>query len=288
MKAFVPIALLCCAAPLIAVELPLPAVPAELRTPADRADYVAMHFWDAMDFADSAALAPQEMAQNVANYLSVFPIMSGDSSRRAAAAQVVGAAAATEASATLFSQTIEDYLFGAASPVRDEKLYVVFLEEMLRAGYPDSVRTQWMLDMTAKNMEGTKATDFTFTDRKGKRHSLYDCLGKPAILFFYDPDCDICHAAAEEMERDALLSMRVEQGRAAIIAISPGELAEWKKTKASFPQTWSDGCDDNAIDDGELYMISEYPQFYLLAPDGTVLLKNAPLPQLVGALMRLQ
>lgn len=286
MKRFVlPIVLLVLAAPLIVADLALPVVPAELRTPSERADYIALHFWDAMDFGAPSALDEAELSQNVANFLSVLPHTSGDSARVAAVDKVVRAAAANEEAALLFSQTIESYLFAAASPMRDERLYTVFLERMLDAAYPDSVRSRWMLDMTAKNMEGTPATDFTFTDRNGAQRTLYGCLGKPTLLFFYDPDCDLCHAAAEEMARDIVLSTRVEQGRAAIIAISPGEMDAWKAHKASFPSTWTDGCDGGIIDENELYMIAEYPEFYVLAPDGTVVLKAAPLSKAVSALL---
>ncbi len=288
MKAFLPaVALLCLAATLAAKELPLPAVPSDLRTPAARADYVGAHFWDAMDFTDTTALEDEYMAQNVANFLSVFPIMSGDSARHSAFASAIKASGIDKASAPALAQTIENYLFDAASPMRDEKLFVIFLEEMLRAGTPDSVRTQWLLEMTAKNMEGTKCADFTFIDRKNCKRSLYECLGKPTILFFYDPDCDICHAAADEMAHDNLLSTRIDQGRAAIIAINPGELEPWKESRPIFPESWTDGCDNGKIDTDELYMISEFPEFYLLAPDGTVLLKDAPLPDIVTALMRM-
>lgn len=288
MKALLPgAALLCLTATIAAKDLPLPDVPADLRTPSARADYVGAHFWDAMDFADTAALDADEMAQNVANFLSVFPIMSGDSARHSAFATAINASKAAEPSALLLSQTVENYLFDTASPMRDDKLFVVFLEELLKAGTPDSIRTQWLLEMTAKNMKGSKCTDFTFTDRKGQSRNLYGCLGKPTILFFYDPDCDLCHAAANEMARDVLLSTRIEQGRAAIIAINPGELATWKESSAAFPESWTDGCDGGKIDAAELYMISEFPEFYLLAPDGTVVLKNAPLPAIVAGLMQM-
>ncbi len=55
-------------------ELPLPAVPAEMTVPADRAGYILLHFWDAMDFDDAdRSLDRDFMGQNMANFLSVFP-----------------------------------------------------------------------------------------------------------------------------------------------------------------------------------------------------------------------
>lgn len=137
----------------LAKELALPAVPSDLRIPALRADYIGAHFWDAMDWTDSMATDPAAMTQNVANCLSVFPHMSGDSARVAAADTFVARALrAGENSALAASQAIEDCLFASGSELRDEMLYTVFLERMLAAGYPDSARASYMLEMTRKNM----------------------------------------------------------------------------------------------------------------------------------------
>lgn len=279
--------LLCICAPMLYAELPLPAIPSDLRTPALRADYLGKHFWDAMDFADSSALDEREMAQNVANFLSIFPVMTSDSTRREAASALSRQAAQAEASAALVSQTLENYLFAFSSPMRDERLYTIFLEEMIAAGFPDSVRSQWMLGMFAKNSEGSKAGDFRFVNREGKQHKLYDYLGKPVILFFYDPECDLCHATAEKMALDAKLSALVSDGSARIIAIAPGDIESWKESTSVFPETWVDGCDDEDIDDNELYLIPEFPALYLLAPDGTVLRRNSSLSEIIQKLFSL-
>ena len=57
------------------VELPLPAIPDSLTVPERRAAYVAMHFWDAMDWKDHArSLDTAFVEQNFANYLTVLPL----------------------------------------------------------------------------------------------------------------------------------------------------------------------------------------------------------------------
>lgn len=260
----------------VGFELPLPTVPPTLRTVADRADYVALHFWDAMDFADSSATDAAFMAQNVANFISVFPLVSTDSVRALAAADAVARARATDESALAFSQAVENCLFDSESEQRDEALYVLFLGKMLDAAYPDSVRSQWMLDMASRNLPGSRVPDFDITDRNGEVRSLHSLLGKTTILYFYDPGCDDCHAAAELMAADPVLRLRLDAGSAAVVAVHPGDLDEWKTTRGTFPTSWIDGCDDGAIDDASLFLFASYPSFYLLAPDGTIILKDAP------------
>ena len=268
----------------MAKSLPLPQVPAELRTPHERAAYVAAHFWDGFDSADADMLNADTMAQNVANYLSVIPVIADDSVRTAAVAEAVRKMNSTEDAALLFSQTIETYLFGHSSPMRDEQLFRTFLAAMVAAQYPDAPRSAWLLEMTGKNQPGDKAADFEFIDRAGVHHTLYSELGQPTILFFYDPDCEDCHAAARQMAADVFLSTKVEQGRAKVVAIHPGELDVWKENVQKFPREWVDGCDEGAIDADGIFMIKGFPTLYLLAADGTVILKDAPVSAILSAI----
>ena len=78
------VSMLAAAGAMGADELPLPAVPAEMTVPTDRAGYILLHFWDAMDFDDAdRSLDRDFMGQNMANFLSVFP-HARESDRRAA------------------------------------------------------------------------------------------------------------------------------------------------------------------------------------------------------------
>ena len=270
---------------LSARTLPLPAVPPSLRTPAERADYVVMHFWDSLTVDD--ALVPDTMALNFANFLSVMPVVSSDSVRAEAAAAAARAVRCSDDLAALFSQTAEDYLFAAASPMRDEALYVAFLRAMIDADFPDRMRSEWMLDMTAKNMPGTEAADFSFIDRDGRPGRLSDFAGRPVVLLFYDPSCDVCHRYAAELAADVVLGMRVEQGRAAVLAVAPGDIDEWRTTEASMPAIWTDACDNGVIDEEGSYLFATYPSLYLIDAEGLVVLKNTTPRQLLPVLSTL-
>ena len=116
-----------------AKELALPTVPASLRVPSMRADYIATHFWDSIDWADTMAVDPMQVSQNVANYLSVFP---GNERRQRQVRRrrhifLTRALRAGDSRALAASQAIEDCLFGSGSPQRNEQLYTLFLQRML-------------------------------------------------------------------------------------------------------------------------------------------------------------
>ena len=275
MKRIIPILAATVALVSVAKELALPSVPADLREPALRADYIGAHFWDSADWADTMTVEPGRVAQNVANFLSVFPVMSGDSARRAAADIFTRRAlAAGDDRALAASHALEDCLFGAGAMQRDERLYAVFLESMLSAGYPDSLRAQYMLDMTRRNMPGTKAADFAFTTREGKASTLLEFADRPTVVFFYDPDCHNCHEIAEAMADDPVLNVKLIGKRIKVLAVSAVDHDSWRDHGKWLPDSWTDAADDGAIEDDELYSFGSFPSIYLIDSDGTVLLKD--------------
>lgn len=263
-------------------ELALPSVPATLRVPAMRADYIGAHFWDSIDWADTMATDPATVAQNVANYLSVFPVMSGDSARVAAADTfLTNALAAGETQALAASQALEDCLFASGSTLRDERLYTIFLERMLAARFPDSLRASYMLEMTPRNMAGTPAANFAFVTREGQRSSLRQFADRTTVLFFYDPDCHNCHALAKALADDPVLRAKLIGGSIKVLAVSPGDPEEWQSHGAWLPSEWTDASDEGAIEDGELYNFGTFPSIYLIGADGTVILKDCRPEELI-------
>ena len=272
----------------VAKELALPSVPSDLRVPALRADYIGAHFWDAADWTDSMVTDQAQLTQNVANYLSVFPVMSGDSARSVAADVFVARALrAGDERALAVSQALEDCLFASGSQLRDEALYAIFLERMIAAGYPDSMRAQYMLEMTRKNMPGTPAADFTFTDRNGNVSSLHKFADRPTVVLFYDPDCHNCHDLALAMADDPILKTKLISGSIKILALCPVEEDEWRNHGAWLPDSWTDATDNGAIEEGELYDFGTFPSLYLIGADGNVILKDCTPAQLIEAVTAL-
>lgn len=273
----------------VAKELALPVVPPTLRVPALRADYIGAHFWDAADWTDSMVTDPRQLTQNVANYLSVFPVMSSDSARTAAADIFIKRALrAGDEQALAASQAIEDCLFASDSELRDDRLYSIFLERMIAAGYPDSIRAQYMLGVARKNMPGTPAADFSFTDRKGNVSSLRKFVDKPTVILFYNPDCQDCHELATAMADDPIIKVRLISGGINILAVSPVDESEWLNHGAWLPDDWTDATDKGVIETDELYDFEAFPSLYLIGADGKVILKDCTPPQLIEAIAGLQ
>ncbi len=266
--AWVIVSMLAAAGAMGADELPLPAVPAEMTVPADRAGYILLHFWDAMDFDDAdRSLDRDFMGQNMANFLSVFP-HARESDRRAAVRTLVAKAAGNAAAAEMLESVVGDYLFDRRSPQCDDGYYCVFLQEMLAAGFPGRERMAEMLEMASKNLPGSVAADFEYIDRgDGRRRRLSDLRGREVLLMFYDPECGDCARAVGELDSVA--------GQLRMLAVyAGGDRRRWDSGKGKIPQGWTDGFDTGAVERDELYVVGALPVMYLLDAEGRVVLKE--------------
>ena len=56
---------------------PLPAVPDTLTTRTDRANYLALHYWDNIDFNDSTLIGNEDISeQGFCNFISIMPYVT--------------------------------------------------------------------------------------------------------------------------------------------------------------------------------------------------------------------
>lgn len=256
-------------------ELPLPAVPDSLTQPAERADWLITHFWDAMDFADPAMCADSAMVeQTFANYLSVLPYASA-SARDAAVKALLDRGFET------VMPLADDYLFNPASPIFSEALYLPFVSYAIDRRGEDWREAQ--RETAMKNMPGTPAPDIELTLPDGSKASLLDGSGRPVILMFYEPDCPVCHAALDALRRSPAVGTAVRLFAVYIPEASGAK--PWKQTAAEYPSTWQIGIDaDRRIDSQQSYTVRAIPTFYLIDGDGTVRLKDAQLPAVAATL----
>lgn len=256
------------AAPLLCaatVELPLPAVPSELRTPHERAAYVAEHFYDSLSPADARSRAHAE--QNFANFASVLPFVDSAALRSAAASALHRYDADADIRA-MFADVVQHYLFDLHSPVRNHAAYEVFLElELSRGGMSetDSTRAAWMLEMMRLCKPGTPAPDFEYTGRDGRAHRLSDHFGRRFLLMFYDPDCTDC--------ADAIVRLRTVD--MPVVAVCSSSDSDRWAASAKIPSEWTDALAPTSLADTDLYFIPRLPTFYIIASDGTIESKDA-------------
>ena len=279
---------LCCLRLLLASAgdlLPLPEVPPTLQKPADRADYIISHFWDAMDFRDTLHSCDRGfMEQNFANFISVFP-HAGEQARQAAVATLLGKAEADSTAYVLLKDIAEKYLYELDSPMLSEDYYLLFLEHFANApilGEYGTVRLRRQLEAVRKNRPGMTAADFAYITREGNTTTLHKtATDGDLLLIFYDPDCDHCRETMAAIQQSEQLGRMIADRHLSVLAIYSGEDRDlWKRTAASLPASWAVGYDSGALQEEGTYVLRTMPTLYLLSRDKQVLHKDASLARL--------
>lgn len=266
----------------VSLDLPLPYVPDSIVGPEARADYLALHYWDGMDFRDRRlALDSAFVEQNFANYATVLAL-SSEAGRTAAVTRVLNMArdASHEAYAFLANVALR-YLYDPESPMYDEFSYLPFAEYAVRiSGGEDDAATS-RRDNILKNRPGSVAPDFSYITPDGRRRRLREPGPKDQkiLLMFYEPDCDRCRDAFRRMREDTALAEEIASGELRLVAIyiadDGTDIDEWRHHAATLPASWEIGIDaDGVIDSQDLYIIRATPAYYLLDQNLTVLQKK--------------
>ena len=131
------------------------------------------------------------------------------------------------------------------------------------------------INMLQKNQMGQKANDFSFEDKAGLQHRLYDIDAPLILLIFNNPDCSLCQQAEELIEGDDVIEKICRTGILRIVAITPdADYDEWMRHQ--YPDNWIVGYDkEKIIYSQRLYDIQRLPCMYLLGRNKKVLLKEA-------------
>lgn len=259
----------------VAQSFPLPSVPKELKGVEVRANYLALHYWDRYDFADNALIGDKDISeQGFSNFISIMPYVT---EKDAAFAQLAGSMIRNPRMVDYFVALGMKYLYEPASPVYDDGLYILLLENILKQqSLSDRQRQELQFDlkMANKNRVGGLATDFGFLARTGERNTLLNVKGEYILLFFGDPDCDYCTEAKGQLLSMPAFGRLVADGDLKVILVSVEGMSDaWKESRA--PEGWIDACDDGMeIHNGLLYEIPGLPVLYLLDKSHRVLLKN--------------
>lgn len=114
------------------LSLELPAIPSTISEPEDQAGYLAIHFWDNLDFNDpDKAQNIEFMEQNFVDYLSIFPaVMATDRPR--AFGRLLERAAANPKVEVMIRSLGKKYLNHPDSPMYNEEYYADFIKAVKR------------------------------------------------------------------------------------------------------------------------------------------------------------
>lgn len=296
---------------------PQVSVPAMVETSEERAEYAALHYFDAFTKVENAGgNASGNRAGKTVKYLCDSTHIAGVPSEQVEQAfatwcgllDMVPMEIAEKAVARLFSKVetceladtssnifervgeiVDKYLYDPNSPMRNEDFYRPFVEARSHSELV-SPEARAAAAVTARNCSlnkvGTKAADFSFSDSRGRSYTLYGIKAETTLLFFSNPGCNACKSIIEALKAYPEMEPMIASGELAVLNIYIDEdLGEWYNYMPIYPTSWYNGYDPNyAIRTDRLYDVRAIPSLYLLSRDKTVLMKDAPTEKILPAI----
>lgn len=261
----------------LTIEIPSP--PSVMTEPDKMALYMAGHYWDNMDFADTLYIGQEVTEQAFASYLYLLGAVPPQ-----AAAESVGRmmddAKADSTMYAYFAELAEKYLYDPNSPYRNEELYIAVLQNIVAWDKIDELyklRPQSQLDMAMKNRVGERAADFRITLSTGATRGLHDIKADYTLLYFNNPDCPACAQLTSDLTNSQIVEHLRRSGELQVVTVYPDEdLTAWRAHLADLPIDWINGYDGAGVLRGnDLYDLRAIPTLYLLDSQKYVLLKDA-------------
>lgn len=190
------------------VEFPYPAVPDSLTQPDRRMAFLLDHYWENYSFADSTQFNRKVGEQGFVDFLEL--LQYADSASADAAVEEFVKLSVTDSGQGVYIEGLIDHYLGLReSPLRDDRMYAVFLNHMAKAfteSNPAYSNRLWFLrNNVMKNQVGSVVSDFNYCDEAGKGHRLYETKAELIIIDFHDPDCKECRMVEERMKDEPLL-----------------------------------------------------------------------------------
>lgn len=258
----------------------LPEIPKELTEPGKRADYLAMHYWDSLN---PALLRSAEdsitVEQAFVDFLSILPL-ADTSLPDKAVTNLLEKLQPERDTYGYFMELAYKYLYEADSPMENEEMLVPYLEyatDTLREDDYIRMRAGYMQNLVMRNRTGTKAVDFHYINRDGKRGTLWSTKAEKMLVVFYDPECSHCTETMAQLSQCPAIA----NGRLSILAVyTEGKKKIWESTKNNLPEDWTVVMDIDGINENQIYDLKAMPMIYLLDSDRNVVMKNMDIGEL--------
>ena len=287
-------------------EFPAVEVPSMYTDPAERTLYATQHFWDrftdttqvfACDSLTVNGVGMEALESQMGLFSTLLRQMPLEAGRKAVS-RLFARAESFERKfpeSNLFeemSRLTKYYLYDPNSPVRNEDLYLPYAEGLSRSDMIDEnyrMGYQWEARACGLNCVGTPATDFTFTDTRGRARTLYGVKAEYTLLIFGNPGCHACQQLMKSMRETPEIAALIQAGRLQVVDVYiDQEIDDWKAHIPEYPTDWINGYDqDYVIRTDLLYNVRGIPSIYLLDASKTVLMKDAVEEDVLAALVNL-
>jgi thioredoxin-related protein len=263
----------------------MPKIPITITDPSQRANYLAIHYWDNFNFLDSTKLKQNKLLERgFVDFIDLLSITSKDTVELAIRILMKKAEIDPDLIIT-FAILSEKYLYEPDSPLVDEEKFIFFIRYMIdsqKVAKENKIRPQFMLEYVLKNRIGKQANNFIYTLLNGDTASLHTLKANYTLLFFKNPTCEECNKMTRLLTTSPTINNLISQDNIKILTVYLlDDIEEWKSHAFSVPNSWIYARDTRQkIQTKGLYNIKRYPTIYLLDKNKKVLLKDTDFKQL--------
>lgn len=291
------------AAPAPSRHFPTVQIPSVYSSDANAAaEYAVDHYWDGFMNGEGATtpkavlgVNDPEVEQALANYIALLselkakaspddlgPLRMAQKGVRRFFSKLEARQFADTSSKTYLRMTemVSHYLYDPNSPMRDEDLYLPFVEAAAESPCTrDEMRNAYRYEakQCRTNTFGTRVPDFNYSDINGHKGSLYGVDAEYTMLFFSNPGCESCKQIIDDVMGRNYVESMISGHRLAVVNIYiDEEVAKWRDYSHNYPSCWINGYDYTfSLRDSGKYDIRAIPSLYLLDSQKRVLMKDA-------------
>ncbi len=246
----------------------------------DLRSWMAAHYWDKLDMADTLFYRQVDTAEMLSAYI-FFVRQYVDRDDPAPLLDLLRrASTVNRPSLDYFAMLTDQVLHNPNSPMRDDELFIPAMETILASPLLDEydrMAPEHEIRMARLNRVGEPAGDFNFTTADGRTSRLYALSSDFVLLFINNPGCEMCREVREAICQSPMLTEMIERRELTVLALYPDEdLDAWRAYSSQIPAAWINAYDRGCrIERDELYDLRAIPSLYLLDRRKRVLVKDA-------------
>ena len=265
----------------ILIYEPVVEFPPVITDPEGQIRWIAEHYWDKFDFADTLSVARwSDYAEQAFVDMNAVVVRNVPPEIATEFITALFRKAAVNKDVFLkFAEIAEKYLIDPNYPLRSEEMYIAVLNAMLANPALDEwerIRPQEQLRMALKNRPGDLAADFRYTLANGATGTLHTLKAPYTMLFLNNPGCPACRELMDQIGASAFLQNQIEKGALKVLAVYPDEdVAALREYLPNMPAGWIVSYDATlTIENEALYDLKAIPTIYLLDAGKRVMLKD--------------
>ena len=186
-----------------------------------------------------------------------------------------------------FTKSAEETLYSPKSEIWIDEVYVKFIEAITKNKKIDEIRKVRYKDQLNKlnnSLVGNTMPDFSYIDRNGETTEFKPTAGF-SIIEFGHPDCTDCKISKIHLESDVVIGRFINEGKIDMFYIIPDmDNEDWQNMVADYPVNWKVGASEDAED---IFDIRLSPTFYIIDSEKKIILKNAPVEEVIQTIKNL-